>query len=400
MCRAKTDGGRRCYFHAFGKSIQLAKEYIARKQAELDQQMLVKMKNRDVRRRIEELTTTIANKKASLVQKEEKLRTLQPPRVEAVEAVEVVEAPRLSEEDAKRISNLEAVIDFEKKDLAVLEAELVELESSHTGERDLNRRIRDLEATIAKRKTKLADAEAKAAAFRAEYGIDDDAETAAPARPLNERTERRILNEDEHSDVALHLQLTENELEQLNEEAENTHMTRTAYVMQRAVTVKPVFSDVSAEAIAVEARSRHADDAPIVGRLPSVPAQPRSEEVVVRGDVQGRSVLRFYNKVMADGYGLSANTYLRRRVMGIDLLKSEGDASKKKNSERLGQFRAREEAAGISASSTGEDIVKYRETYDEELQAKAWEKVSKKFGAADAREVFESHGIPALWATK
>lgn len=391
MCRAKTDGGgRRCYFHAFGKSIQLAKDYIARKQAELDKQMLVKMKNRDVRRRIEELKTTIEKKQAHLAQKEAELATLQPPKAEAQAEVVVV---RLNEEDAKRISNLEAVIDFERKDIAVMDAELTALEGIVNRDSETNRRIRQLETTIAKRKAKLAETVQKADAFRAEHGLSDEAATATPVRPLDARTERRILNEDERNDVALHLQLTENELEQLDGEAERADMTRTAFVLHRAVTAKPVFSEIPADAISIETRSRHADDAPMVGRLPSVAAQPRSAEVAIRGDVQGRAVLRFYNKAMADGYGLTANTYVRRRVMGIDLLASEGDASKRTNAKRLAVFREQERKSGITASSSGEEVLSHRNDYDGELQAQAWEKVSKKFGVADAREVFRSHGI-------
>ena len=385
MCRSKQEGGRRCFFHQFGVRIQRLEATLNKKEEELAALYRLKMKPADVRRRIRELEATIAHKRSYLAQVENRVISLSDGNTFESEATRV------------------------KDDIRVLEEEVEDLK--YIDSKAFRRKIKGLEATIAQKKQELEELNAEAAVAKVAHEAEKAARKAARAEPvdwakhprrLNETTLKRIYNEDAKIPRDFRFLLTPEEREWV--EDNRGEESASEFLLRRSITAPAVFSTSTAAAL-LESRpkkTRHdtsaarandlknaGTDREVPGRKPSVDRRLRDTAVLLKGDVEGRAVLRYYEAQMARSYRLSMNQYARRRALGLDLYENDGHIGAAMGKARLEELAKREQRAflpnlnpetGRYTVDSAEELAEFRRSEDLQAQRDAYEKTAEKFG--------------------
>ena len=380
MCKSIAEGGERCLYSLYQPRLNRLEATLNKKEEELAALYRLKMKPADVLRRIRELEATIAHKRSYLAQVENRVVSLSDGNTFESEATRV------------------------KEDIRVLEEEVEDLK--YIDSKAFRRKIEGLEATIAKKKVKLEELTAEAEVAK----VTHEAEKAAAAaeseakkiQELNSAALKRMYNEDSDIPRDFHFLLTPDEREWV--ENNRGEESASEFLLRRSITAPPVFPTATAAAL-LESRpkkTRHdtssarsvelknaGTDREVPGRKPSVDKRVRDAEVFIKGDVQGRAVLRYYEAQMADSYGLSMNQYARRRALGLDLYENDGHVGVAAGQARLAAFAKKEHRAfipnlnpetGRYTVDSAEDLAEFRRNVDLQAQRDAYERTAEKFG--------------------
>lgn len=373
MCRANSEGGRRCWGHTYGARLNRLKATIIQKQEDLERVLAIKMKPAHIQRQIRDLTASLEKKQAHLTLKEAELERVR----------EIVFNPDTN----PTVKAVTVEVEQTRTDVKEIETELDKLKCD--GLTDIEkRRKRDLERLLVRKQEELSALETEAAEAR-EQAAREAAERKASATPPP--APRKHVWDNAYAPT-LGFSLTATKKEALLKEAGNTPLSE--YVLAKALAETPVMSDAPAAYLPREIVTKHRDGEGnlTVGRPPAESKDVRTEAVTVRPDIRRRDVLATINADIAGAYALQPNDYLRRVATGTDLYSVDGWTGKKANKKRLGDIQTAEEADGITADTTEADVAKYRTERFNTVRADAIEKARQKYGAEVVDYVLTQHG--------
>lgn len=374
MCRANSEGGRRCWGHTYGARLNRLKATITQKQEDLERVLAIKMKPAHIQRQIRDLTASLEKKQAHLTLKEAELERVR----------EIVFNP----DTHTTVKAVTVEVEQTRTDVKKIETKLDKLKCD--GLTDIEkRRKRDLERLLVRKQQKLSALEVEAAEAREQVAREAEERKTAATPPPAPR--KHVW--DEADAPTLGFSLTPERKEALLKEAGNTPLSE--YVLAKSLTQTPVMSDAPAAYLPRKVTStlhRDGEGKLTVGRYPAEAGRVRTEAVTVRPDIRRRDVLASVNADIAREYGLQPNDYLRRVATGTDLYSVDGWTGKKANEQRLGAIQAAEEADGITADTAEADVAKYRTERFNTVRAEAIEKARQKHGAETVDYVLNAHG--------